>query len=180
MPDLKSLLSEIAKSKAANGGNYLRDGRYTLVLEHLSVETLFAGRTFIAELYVQEAANDPTAKDERGVQIEANPVGSSVTFLQQFDKHPMTAFKATKAFLLALADEKEEEVDEAEFVAYLELAIGKDQPLRGALVKAESYRKPTKDKSKMLVLPKWIAAGNTPEQIAARRKLLDNQAPKLQ
>jgi hypothetical protein len=70
----------------------------------------------------------------------------------------------------------EESVGEDDFVESVKAAISKEQPLRGALVKAETYNKLTKDKSKTLVLPKWSSVNNTVDTIAARRKLMDSGA----
>lgn len=176
---LDALLKQIAQAKAAAGGNYLRDGKYVLILDKLIIEDKWDGTRqsphFIAELFVLESQNDPTAKDDKGNPVLANATGTTATFLQQLEKNPQTAFPQTKAFLLAVTGDKEEEVDEEEFVEALQGAVGKDQPLRGAMIKAETYRKVSKKSGKTLVLPKWVSVENTPELIAKNRKMLDSR-----
>jgi hypothetical protein len=162
------MLKQLAKAKSSQGGAYLKPGKYTFALNEIKVEnTPMGGETFIAELLVLESENYLDAE-------KANAVGTTVNFLQQLEKRPMVAFPATKAFIEALV--AEESVGEDDFVESVKAAISKEQPLRGALVKAETYNKLTKDKSKTLVLPKWSSVNNTVDTIAARRKLMDSGA----
>ena len=173
---LDALIGQIASSRAANGGNYIRDGRYTMMLKSITVEDLFKGDTLVAELEVLESEDDSTAKADNGNPIKANPKGDVVSFIQQFKEHPMTAFSATKALILALLEEDEASCSADQFSKAFKNAVGKDQPLRGTLVKCSTYRKLTKDKSKLLVLPKWTSVPQTEEEIAGRRKALDGAA----
>ena len=188
MGDLKSLLKQIGNAQASNGGNWIRDGRYILVLDSMSIESKFAGDTFIAELRVEESFDDPSARAGavypatagEGAPIKANPTGSTVSVVKPLAGNEIArklAFSAVKAFVLALTEEEDfpdtDEVAATEFVNNLETAIGKDQPLRGAAVKCETFRKWTKDHATLLTLPKWIpVVGQTTETMAARKKAL--------
>lgn len=168
---LDALLKAVANTKASAGGNFIRPGRYTLVLEKILLEPKYDGIKdsihFIAELRVLES----TSYEDSATK--ANPVGSTVTFLQQLEKNPQMAGKNTKAFMLALTGDEEADLDPEEFVTSIKRAAGKDQPLRGAVIKAETYSKTAKKSGKELTLPKWTPLDNTLESIAARRKELD-------
>ena len=168
----EDIAAQIAGSRASNGGNFIRDGRGVLVIKKISIEKLYEGQTFIAELCVVESAPSGE-KDEKGQEIQPNPVGSTVSFIQQLEKRPQTAFGNTKAFLLAAAEEDEDNITSEEFKAFLDDAKGSKQALRGKLVSYETRRKWTKDKSKLLTLPVFRAYPQTAEDIAARRAAIE-------
>jgi hypothetical protein len=93
------------------------------------------------------------------------------------------AMANTKAFVLALTNEEDfAETDEAaatEFIKNLEQACGKDNPLRGAAVDVETFSKLTKDKSKTLILPKWIPVPDqNADTMGTRRAILNGAEAK--
>ena len=170
---LADLLKQMAHTSASGGGNYItKHGKYRLVLKSMEIDSKFGGDTFVAELYIEKA--------EKIGSDEPHAAGTTISFVQQFkdDKvRRQMAMANTKAFILALTNEEDfAETDEAaatEFIKNLEMACGKDNPLRGAAVDCETYSKLTKDKSKTLILPKWIAIGDqNADTMGARRKAL--------
>ncbi len=180
-------IADIAKklmtARASGGGNYFRDGSGILIVKALKHETLYKGETFVAEFVVESSKSDPTAKDAAGQPIEANPPGTTVTFIQQYDVRPDTAFAQVKAFLFALFDESDDSLAKAaaankrqlqdEFGAAYNAAVGEAQLARGMRIKYSTIRKYTKDKSKLLTLPVFETLKQTAEQIAATRAQLD-------
>jgi hypothetical protein len=157
---VKGLLTQISKANVSGGGNYFRDGRYLCMLKSMEVKQLFkTGLTFIADLIVLEAA--PITEGET-----PNAVGSTVSFFQGYldSTNKMQKDMSSghiKDFVLRLCDEPDfpaEDIKANEaFTENLDNALGKDNPLRGTRVRVETFRKRTKDGSKVLTLPKFIS-----------------------
>jgi hypothetical protein len=180
----------IARAKTSQGGNYFKDGKYTLAVERLIIEKKHKDIWFIAEMRILTAqAIDvhPSERneDELNVALPPSPVGSTVTFMAPMGQEwgPGKA----KGFLCALDDTDPAEVSDANqagidaFVALMKGATSKAQLLRGALISMETYRKQPKDgkrAGKWSVRERWeTVKGQTPASIAAMRAQLDTAAP---
>lgn len=163
---VSEIAKRIAKAKASGGGNYFSDGRGRCVIKELSCTKKYKGLTFIAEMEVlsSESFQDAVKK--------ANPPGSQVSFVQLFDEYPDTAFPNTKAFLLELTGDAEDDVTDDEFGEAFDRACSKDQPFRGMVIDYSTYRKDSKAKVS-LCIPKFKHVPQTVEEIAAQRAKLD-------
>jgi len=170
---IQDIAKKMAAAKAAGGGNYLRDGKGRLIVKSIAQDKLYKGDTFIAELQVERSDSYSDAIGTDGKPVLANAPGSTVSFIQQFDQFADTAFPNTKAFLLALVGEAEENVSEEAFVKLYEKAVSKGNPFRGWYLDFETYRKPSRKTGKILTLPKWTHVPQQLEEIAARRAQLD-------
>lgn len=154
----------ISGATPSQGGNYLRDGIYSLLVEKVVQHQGNDGPTFVAELRVTESKK--TEQD-----VEPNPVGTTVSYAQVLMKFKSAPGNA-KAFLLGVlgglgyaeSDLTDQLVDEV---------VGDGQPLRGAQVKCSTYRKMTRDGSKMLTLPKWQSVAQDEAAIKRGREFLD-------
>jgi len=180
---IRDIAKKMAQTTAAGGGNYLKDGRGVLIVKALKHEDLYKGETFVAELLVEVSEELPGCGP-------CNTPGTSVSFVQQFEEYPDTAFANTKAFIFALTGEDEGTLTKSaadkvarkakpkewsaddEFGELYEALCGADQPARGMRVRYETFRKTTKKTGKELVLPKWSNIQQTDEQIAEARAQL--------
>lgn len=152
---------------AAGGGNYIKHGHGVMVVKSLLYkEDMTAGEGFIAELIVDSV--EPYMGAD-GKPIPCNPPGSTVSFVQLFDKFGKTAVGNTKAFLDALYGEPLD--GEASF-ARMQKVTGPSNPARGISIKFSTYEKMTKSSGKLLVLPKWEHIEQTPEEVKATRERL--------
>lgn len=165
---MAEIVGKMRNAKAAGGGNYIKDGTGRLIVKAIEIKRFdMAGDGFLADFVVESSRKTHP-------EVEPDAPGSSVSFLQLYDKHPLTAPGQVKAFLMALTGEPESEFSGDKLLPNLSKITGPDQPLRGAVVDYSTYRKTTKDKSKILVLPKFETVHQTPADIAARRKALDS------
>jgi hypothetical protein len=172
---------QIANAKAGSGGNRIVDGAYTHAVKNLILEKKRAAIFFIAELVVVTASPvDVPAEFWKehekvpGYTFKPNAVGADVSFLcdMSADAGPGNA----KSLLLALDGTPEENVNPAAFAQMIKAATGKPQPLRGALVKCTTYRKPIKS-GKNAGQPftgcNWEFIPQKPDEVRARRNVLD-------
>ena len=66
-----AIAAKIAGARTTGGGNYIKDGRYTFIVEKVICEKKFAGNFFIVEFFVKDAA---AVSGE-----QPNPQGTSCT-----------------------------------------------------------------------------------------------------
>lgn len=164
---MAEIVGKMRDAKAAGGGNYIKDGCGRLIVQTIEIKRFaMAGDGFLAEFVVESSRK--TTSD-----VDPDAPGSVVSFIQLYDRHPLTAPGRVKAFLMALTGEPESEFSGDKLLPNLAKITGPDQPLRGAVVDYSTYRKQTKDKSKTLVLPKFTTVQQTPADIATRRKAMD-------
>lgn len=170
----RALFEKIAKAKASGGGTLINDGKYTFMVKKLIAENKFKGACFIAELFVVKSEDTFTG-------VEANKKGTSCSFVLNLDKNIAAAGNA-KAFLLALDGRKESDVKDEEFIALLEEATNDDptrgvvQPLRGALIADETFRKTVQSGPRAgqpFTGHNWSHIEQTGEELAKRRAELD-------
>lgn len=108
---IRSIAKRVAAARASGGGNFINPGEGELMVKILkdgSRPEFNDGDTFVAELLVL-SNKGYEEKDEKGqAKKVGNVVGSTISFIQQFEEFPDTAYGNTKAFLLALLGETEE------------------------------------------------------------------------
>lgn len=194
---IRDIAKKIGQSRAAGGGNYVKDGRGTGIVKVLKHEDAYKGEIFVAEILVE--SSEATEREKDGTPVQPNAVGSSFSFVQLFEEYPDTAFGNTKAFILALMGETDEslaaaaketvaemmkkgskataeEIDkwdaDAEFAAAYQRLTSSQNPARGMRIRWETYRKSSKRTGKVLTIPRWETVEQTAEQIAETRAKL--------
>ena len=160
----QTLLQKIADARTTAGGDWIRDGRYTLQVKRILLEDKYKGTSFICELVVVAAAAINPA-------VAPNAVGTCSSFVYNIEKNESAAGNA-KTFLLALLglplDTKAED-----FIQQMVRVTGPDQPARGMLIRGETYRKPIQrgpNAGKDYVGVNWDHVKQTPEAVAAARR----------
>lgn len=169
------LLKKIAGAKASAGGNVIKDGTYLFEVVQLLLEQKFNGAMFIAEMIVREAQASGE-KDERGVAVEPNKVGSTCSYVVNLDKNVSAAGNA-KAYILALYGMQENEVSEGDFMEALSQVTEKDQPAKGMLIGDNTFRKTIRggpNAGKPFTAHRWVTVEQSEEEIAGRRKVQDS------
>lgn len=166
----------IAGANASGGGTWIRDGRYKFMVEKVHLNEGHSGPCFIAELRVMEA--DPTGEvDEQGKPVVPNKAGSSCSLVCNLKKHESAAGNA-KAFAIGVLGGlgyTPEQITEQVLTAI----CGPNNPLRGAVVSDQTYRKPIRtgaNAGKPITLHKWESQTQTQESIKAGRAYLDGTA----
>ena len=164
----KTIAALIAKSKASQGGNYIKPGKYTFEIGVVIAEEKRLGPMWITEFTVLESAKTDPA-------IEPNAVGSTCSLAVNLSKDagPGNAKSfCMGAYGVASEDEITEEV--------LEETAGPAQPLRYMKIKCEAYNKPIRSKpGQVFTACKWeyVAPTDAELQAIAARRAAD-KAPK--
>lgn len=168
---MENIFKKIAEAKASQGGNHMKDGDYTYLIEKFIMNQGHTGTCFIAELRVLEAKQ--TESD-----VEPNPVGSTVGFVANVSKQE-AALGNVKAFVLAALGLHDGTPSE-NVQSILAEAVGEAQPLRGLRIKNTTYRYVNKgranpaNRGNVITLPRFAhVPGQTPESITAARAELD-------
>ena len=184
-----SIFKKIATSRASKGGNHIKDGKYRFLVKKVLQEKKEDGEMFIVELQVVTSENVPGQFEKAGkpvwpgiegaVEVKANPVGSSPSYVLNLDSNKSAGNNA-KAFVLALYDgedfDEEDEEAVADFVETVDELVGEMQPARGMLIDDETFRKKIKggkNAGEPFVGHNWTHVPQTPEEIAQRRAKLD-------
>ena len=173
-----NILAKIANARATTGGNIIKDGKYLLTIEKISIESKFRGTMFIAEFYVKKS-------EKTLANIEPNAVGSTCSIVLNLDEPRGIGAGNAKAFVLNLLgyDEPKGPIESpevqkflAEFQETLAKLIEPAQPVRGMLVNCETFRKVTQtgvNAGKEATYPRFSSVPQKPEEIAASRNWLD-------
>ncbi len=106
---MMDIAAKVAGSTSRGGGNWLTDGAGILIVQALKFGTrpkFYNGDTFVAELVVESSQSYADSA------IKANPPGSVVSFIQQFEEFPQTAFSNTRGFLMSLCGETDASLEE--------------------------------------------------------------------
>ena len=181
-----AFLDEWVSTTVSGGGNFLKDGKGTLIIKDVSAQKTFKDkRTFIMEAYVKSSSPSGDV-DENGKLLAPNAVGSTVSYVQLLTKFASAKGNAKAVCLAILGPETAAKDDEGMGADFTEL-MGLDKEgysqkgvasiMRGAEISFETHRKATKDGSKILTIPRFSYVEVTPEQIAANRKLLGDSSP---
>jgi hypothetical protein len=179
----QALAKKIAGSRGSQGGNYFRDGSYLCVVLKMELSGGHKGEKFLGEYKILEASPVDVAPDllrprETFDMIKPNAVGSIVSKVCMLSQEmgPSNA----KSMLCGIDGTPEGEVGEGseEFIQMTLDATERHQPLRGVLVRVETYRKrKQKKQDEIMILEKWIhVEGQTAESIAKNRAALDAPA----
>jgi len=172
----KEVRDRIAKARATAGGNNIRHGEYVLMIMRSTYDKMNSGQCHINEFVVHEAKKNVVAEGEKTVDVEPNPVGSSCSYVINYDgKGKLSADGNSKALVLGLFGMKEGEVDDALVADTLGDFTDDSQPAKGMLVKCSTYAKEVRSKpGKFITGLNWSCADkpgegvNSPEQCAAR------------
>lgn len=195
---------KIAAGKARSGGDFLNPGKGEIEIVALKdgdKPEFRDGATFVAEAVMIECEGFKGMLNAQGKEKPAgNPVGGPITFLQQFDEYPDTAYDNVKSFILTLLDETDESLEAAaaekrksnpalqgsngawsgqdEFAtAYDSLVNRQTNPARGMRIRYSTYEYKAKESGNILTLPRWESVKQTEAEIQARRAARDRAAP---
>jgi hypothetical protein len=174
------LLERIARAKASKGGNIIRDGRYTLGILKMVIERLYSGNMFITEFLVLSADNMPGVLDDKGLPMTANAVGTTCSYVLNLDKNESANGNVKSLVMALLGETNEDNVNEQDFVETLTKLLDTDQPARGMIIKAETFRKTIKkgaNAGKPFTALRWEYVEESEAQIAARRAEFDKKPP---
>jgi hypothetical protein len=188
------LIGGVSKAKKYGGGVKFRDGRYKLVVKSCCVLDTRSGPYFLAKLVPYEAVKVTVMgiKAEKLLDVEPNPVGSTVDWMQPMglEDHPGEGNIADficKLFCQPMPDENDtagqaEVKDTMKQLCDLDEEMEdlpddqKQQPGRGMVIAMETRRHETKTNKKELVLTDFESIVQTPEEKAAMIGWLDELA----
>lgn len=182
MGKLDNIFKKIADASATGGGNNIRDGLYTFLVEKCSIQEGHTGTCLIVELRVMESQASGSL-DENGRPIAPNPVGSTCSMVCNVTKHE-SAYGNVKSFVQAALGGLGYQAAQITNDVIQQVFEGDPEALRGVKVIDETYRGINKGRSnpanagKPLTLNKWKAVSQTEEDQAAGREFLDNNKPK--
>lgn len=173
--DRAAILKKVAAAQVSGGGNNIRDGRGQLVVKRIALESGYNGSRFVVEFAVVSSAKVPVQSEKTGesLDVEPNPPGSDVSWVQMLDKHE-SAFGNIKGFVLSLFGE--EDASEAELLETLEEVTGDPGACAGRVIGYETYRRITKGKGMEIVLVRWQHVEQTQADIDAMKGWLTQLA----
>ena len=163
---MQNLMDKIGESASTAGGNFIQPGSGTLIVDKMILHEGHKGLSYIATFVVK------SSKDMPGSDKPANAPGTSCKQIQNLNPGPhlATFLGNVKAMLEGICGEYPSKEQRA-------MVVGEEQILRGMLVDYETYEKVSKSSGKDLDLVNWHTVpeekGNTPAEIAARRKDLE-------
>lgn len=170
------LLKQMSEGKESGGGNYIPDGKYTLILDVAEIEKKRSCHAFIAELIVEESEDvfvDSNKLNEGENAPKAAPPGTRVTFFEGDNKEGWEG--RVRAFTRGLANMPKGTDDELVQAEGVKVYI--DGKYRGYRVYLETYRnKPTKSG---VWIPKqnWQSHPNTEADVRSGLDILEGKAP---
>lgn len=189
-------LKKMSKAKKFGGGNRFRDGLYPrLAVKECYMEDKRGGKCFFfAKLVVMECKKMPVvgAKSGAAMDVEPNPVGSTVDWMQEMNVEDHPGDGNIKDFVCKLFGvPMPEDTDEEGTQEYLD-TLGelcdldengdslppskKVNPGRGMVISMETRRIETKKNKKEIVVQDWTSVAQTEEEKAAVIAWLDNVA----
>lgn len=188
--------AKMAAAKPTGGGNNIRDGIYTFIVERLFHSNGHNGECIIAEFRVKESSSNG-AVDEHGRPVTPNAPGTACSAVWNLTQHEAAAGNSVafamiatqslmgldwQAFLAMEVDGQKAFPGGAEqALAWL---CGSDNPLAGVEVRDETYRFVNKGRKnpanagKQMTGNKWFPVDMTQEQIDANKKLLTTTTAK--
>lgn len=172
----KEVRDRIAKARATAGGNNIRHGEYVLMIMRSTYEKMNSGQCHINEFAVHSAKKVSVAEGDRQVDVEPNPLGSSCSYVINYDgKGKLSADGNSKALVLGLFGMKEGEMDDALVADTLGDFTDDKQPAKGMLVKCTTYPKEVRSNpGKFITGLNWECVAkpgeglNSPEECAKR------------
>lgn len=188
--DFLKTLSDRKTKAAGGGGNFFRQGHGTAIVNLLKYDpTANEGPTSIMEFMIETVTPHPGAIDFQTKQPEKpNYPGEFVSWAQKLQKHK-SAPGNVKAFYLALLGAEEPAESEpaeklaqfaAQFEAAVANAIAHHQPCKGMRVNFRTRQATIRSGNNQgtdITVPMFsFVPDQKPEEIAARRLMLDQQA----
>lgn len=181
--EMDELFGEIGAAKVNNKTPNLRDGQGVVLIKELLCKKLNEGPTFIAALKVVSSSSKGDIDQVTKQPVEPSAPGSAASWIQKLKKFK-SAPGNVKGFLLTALNKAEANVTPDQFAQALARAISKEQPMRGMLIRFSTYQQqvqsgPTAGQWRTYVNWSFIGkdAGNSPDEIAARRAELDKEEP---
>ena len=180
---MNDVFAKIAAARASLKSDNFRDGKGIVVVSELIHGNFNEGNTFVARTKIVSSESKGDLDPKTKTPVAPNAAGSLVGWPQKLDKHKSAAGNV-KAFVLSLLGFKENEVSSEQFGQALTELLSKAQPARGMLIGYETYQQPTRsgpNAGNVNTYVRWIhvppAAGNSADQIAARKAELDKSSP---
>lgn len=169
----KQITEATAKSRAGGGGDNLRDGIYSTIVEKVVCDKMHNG------LCIVIAVRIVTAQAVRE-DVKPNAVGSTVRFVLNFDdsRTKDVAPKNWRQYLEAVDGADQNTMSADEIAKHTEAVAADENAHSGIALGLSSYRKMKKDKSGESVLGTFKhVPGQTAESIEANKKLLVTPIP---
>jgi hypothetical protein len=187
----KDIFKRIAGSQSSGGGNFIKQGKGTLIIKNVKLPNLYNGDTFIAEFQVKASESYPDAVDKAGKPESANAPGTGCSYVQQLEKFE-SAPGNVKAFVEKLVGNSD--LSDDDFVGLLKEVVNEDpnakdddgqklevNPMRGHEIGFETYQKPIQkgpNAGKMITLIRWEHLETDDATVQANRDALDGKTSK--
>lgn len=130
-----ALAKKIADARATAGGNQIKDGSYVFLIRKIILDEKFKGNFFIVEFDVVMSA---AQRDD----VEPNKVGTDCSMALNLDTNK-SAPGNMKQFFCALLGKEDAELQGEAYLDEVAKYTGDEQPGRGMLIEATTYRKVT-------------------------------------
>jgi len=162
--DLRNQIAgSTAKSRAGGGGDDLRDGVYSTIVEKVVVGKMHNGLCIVIAVRIMTAQG---VRDD----VKPNAVGTTVRFVLNFDdiRTKEVAPKNWRQFLEAFDGVESNSMTADEIAKHTGVVADNESAYAGVEINLTSYRKMKRDKSGESVLGTWKhVPGQTLESIAA-------------
>lgn len=166
------IFEQIANSKPAgkSGGPYFQLGRGVAIVKGFRQgETFRKEKIFVADYQIESSVSVPGAAEQ------ANAPGTSAAYVQNLSKFPDNAPSNAKSCVLAALASEADSTGDLENLTKEQLAyaLGKDNPCRGIRIAFEVRQVRTKKGGTINVVDFAPIPGQSDDDIAGRRKMLD-------
>lgn len=192
-----ALLKRMSKASESGVGNNFKDGRYRVAVKRMQLLNGFKGSRFQATFVVVNSIKIPVQSIKTGekLDIEPNPIGSEVDWLQMLDKDDSVGPGKVRNLLREMFGLKEisDEDYEETLAEVCDLCVGEDpsrcvckskeehcdvlkdpaNEVRGMIIDMETVRIETQKNKKEIVVTNWTYAEQTDEAKAAMIGWLD-------
>lgn len=182
----KALMKKLSEATAGGVGNNFRDGKYRLAVKRMGLESGFKGNRFQATFCVMNSQKIQviSPSTEKVLDIEPNPVGSDVDWIQMLDKQDSPGPGNVRRLFMDLFNKKELSNDSyletlAEMCDLDEEGEALKVPLnlaKGMVIDMETLRIITKVNKKEIVVERWSYVEQTEAEQAAVVAWLDSVA----
>jgi hypothetical protein len=169
----KQITEATSKSRAGGGGDNLRDGIYSTIVEKVVCDKMHNGLCIVIAVRILSAQ---AVRED----VKPNAVGSTVRFVLNFDdsRTKDVAPKNWRQFLEALDGADQNTMPAEEISKHTETVANNENAYSGIALGLSSYRKMKKDKTGESVLGTFKhVPGQTAESIEANKKLLIASVP---
>jgi len=167
-------MAKLKAAQASGVGNNFKDGKYRLAIKKMSLEDGFKGSRFQVVFTVMNSQKIQVQSALTGeiLNIDPNPVGSDVDWLQMLDEKDSPGPGNVRRLIMDLFGAKDLTDDEyietlAEMADIDENGDALKQPLelaKGMVIDMETVRIITKKNKKEIVVCKWSNVQQTEEE----------------